>query len=163
MNDAGFLQAQRGGAVSRLRSSADVDVLVDHHLFGLSDSAWDEELPPAPHRIGHPWLSVGTSVVCFEADEDIIEARVRFESWDGPPPPLDDATWPDSTVVELSLPTGALSVDQLTGGAMQDVFVVGGPGRYGARLAWREGELDLAGAGQPEAFALAQFWPVEAR
>jgi hypothetical protein len=141
-------------------SSAEADVVVDHRLFGIGDGASDENPPRAPHRIGHPWLSAGISMVYFEAHEDIIKARVRFESWDGPPP-LDEATWPESETVVLSLPSGALGVDQITAGSTSDVFTVGGPGRYRARLAWREGELDLVGSGEPEAFALAQFWPAE--
>lgn len=143
--------------MSRMLYSAEVDVVVDHHLFGLCDGASDESPPSAPTQIGHPWLRVGTSMVYFQSDEDIVKARVRFESWDGPPS-LDEATWPVSEVVELSLPSGALGVDQITAGSRSDVFVVGAPGRYGARLAWRQGELDLAGT-EPEAFALAQFWP----
>jgi len=146
--------------VSRMLSSVEVDVVVDHHLFGVCDGASDESPPPAPRHVGHPWLSVGTSMVYFEAAEDIYKARVRFESWDAPPPP-DDAAWPVSEVVELSLPSGALGVDQITAGSRSNVFVVGGPGRYGARLAWRDGELDLDCV-KPEAFALAQFWPAVA-
>jgi hypothetical protein len=147
--------------VPRMLSAVDVDVVVDHHLFGLCDGASVEPSPPAPRRIGHRWLSAGTAQLYLESAEDIIKARVHFESWDGPPP-FDESAWPDHEVVSLSLPSGVLSVDQITAGAKPDVFVVGPAGRYAARLAWREVALDLAGIGEPEAFALAQFWPATA-
>jgi len=140
--------------------SAEADVVVDHHLFGLCDGASGESRP-FPRHFGHAWLGVGTSMVYFEAAGDIYKVRVRFESWDAPAPPLDEATWPVNEVVELSLPSGVLSVDQLTAGSLPDVFTVGTLGRYGARLAWRDGEEDLDCV-KPEAFALAQFWPAVA-
>ena len=142
-----------------LMSTADVDVIVDHHLFGVCDGAADESPPPAPREVGHRWLSTGVSMVYFEADEDILDARVRFESWDGPPPEPDAADWPETETVVLSLPSAVLSIDEITAGVEVDVFVVGRPGRYFARLAWREGPLDLDDTGEPEGFALAQFWP----
>ena len=143
--------------MARLISGAEVDVTVDHRLFGLCDGAAGESPPPAPHRVGHRWLSAGVSVVYFEAAEDILKARVVFESWDGEPPADDD--WPGAETVVLSLPSGVLGVDQIAAGSRPEVFVVGPPGRYHARLAWRDGTLDLEGTGEPEGFARARFWP----
>lgn len=54
----------------------------------------------------------------------------------------------------LTLPSGTLSVDQITAGSETDVFALPEAGRYWARLAWREGDLDLAGRSEPEGFPL---------
>jgi hypothetical protein len=137
-------------------SSADVDVMIAYRLVGLGDSEVDET-PPSPREAGHPWLSARTSAVYLESAEDIYRGRMRFESWDARPPPLDEAAWPVSEVIGLSLPSGMLSVHQIAAGTLADVFDVGAPGRYHARLAWRAGEPNSDGA-KPQAFVLAQFW-----
>jgi hypothetical protein len=143
-------------AVARMVSSADVDVCVDYGLFGVHDSAVMED-PPIPHKIGHPWLSVGTSYLLFESAEDIYLARLKFELRDEQPYPLQQPQWPQSESARMQLPSGDLSVHQITAGSLRDVFRVGEPGRYAVRLAWRH-DASVTDRLAPQTFVLAQFW-----
>ncbi|MBG0569019.1 hypothetical protein [Actinoplanes aureus] len=125
----------------------------------MSDGEVDEYLP-LPNSIGHPWISVGTSRVLLESQEDIYLARFYFELWNGPPPPLDSADWPINEDIVLYLPSGRIAVYEFTS-AQQDVFNVEGSGHYHVRLAWRAGTHDFEVV-KPQAFALVQFWVADA-
>ncbi|AUH38890.1 hypothetical protein [Streptomyces sp. CMB-StM0423] len=128
----------------RLVDSADLEVRVSFHLFGLADAAADEDLPEAGRP--NPWLGVGESVLVFESEEDLVRARLRIELWDGPAE-VGKGQWPDTVETGWTLPSGVLSLDELTAGAVPDVFEVPA-GKYRMRLGWRA-----------EGAALVQLWP----
>ncbi|TGB10001.1 hypothetical protein [Streptomyces sp. MZ04] len=125
-------------------NSTDLEVRVDCHLFGLADAEADESLPDA----GRPsaWAGVGESALVFESEEDLVRARLRLELWDGPAA-IDGEQWPRTTTAAWTLPSGVLGVDELTAGAVPEVFVVP-PGEYAMRLGWHS-----------EGAALVQMWP----
>jgi hypothetical protein len=50
-------------------------------------------------------------------------------------------------------------VDQVTRGAVSDVFDVGVSGRFVVRVAWRELAQRPTDMWEPQAFGSLQFWP----
>jgi hypothetical protein len=126
----------------------EVEVGIAYHLVVLCDEDVDENVP-TPDKVGHSWLSTGTSTVLLQSAGDIGTALFTLELWDDQPPALDQATWPTSELVTLTLPSGVLCVRQMTMGRIPAVFDAGEPGDYHIRLAWRENH---------EGFLLAQFW-----
>jgi hypothetical protein len=127
---------------------AEVEVGVAYHLVVLCDEDVDENVP-TPDKVGHSWLSCGTSTVLLHSAGDIGSALFTLELWDDRPPSLGLDVWPVSEVVRLTLPSGVLCVRQTAMGRIPAVFDVGEPGDYLVRLAWRE---------DPEGLLLAQFW-----
>jgi hypothetical protein len=140
--------------VPHLLGSADIEVMVNHHLFGLVDSDADTDVPE-PTRVA-PWMRAGTSAVYVESEQDVVWARLQLECWNDPAP-FDREMWPDSVVVALEMPSGVITVDEITAGVQADVFTLPAPGRYRVRVAWRE--VEAADGGAPEGLALVQFWP----
>jgi hypothetical protein len=65
-------------------------------------------------------------------------------------------------VIVMDLPSGVLSVDQITAGAQAAVFELPHPGRWHARVAWRPGTIGADAAADRPAQALVQFWPAAA-
>ncbi|SDP96344.1 hypothetical protein SAMN04487905_12012 [Actinopolyspora xinjiangensis] len=147
--------------MARLLAATDLVVTVDHHLFGIVDQACEQDRtdpPQAPSELGQ-WMSVGVAAVYVEAEQDIITAGLRLECWDGPAP-FEERDWPRSELAVVRMPSGRLGIDEIAAGGQGDVFVLPEPGEYQLRVAWRERDLDQHDEdGNPEAFALVQYWP----
>jgi hypothetical protein len=143
--------------MARLVGEKDLSVIVDYRLVGLLDEASsDGPKPPAPHTVGH-WLSTTPGNVYIESVDTVLGAEMRLQTWDGPAD-FDAAGWLRSDIIVMDLPTGVLSIDQITAGAQAAVYQLPAPGRWTARLAWR---TDPAPDEQslPLASVLVQFWP----
>ncbi|GAA3853425.1 hypothetical protein GCM10022243_18790 [Saccharothrix violaceirubra] len=137
--------------VAELEASTEIDVLVEHHWFGVGDPDSTEDTPiPDPGA----WFAAGDSLVMFQSEEDIVRARLHLE-WHTDRPPLDSAQWPHSTEIDLHLPSGVFTVDEGVAGVTGPVFTVPA-GRYRARLGWRPAPPSTT---EPEAYALVSFWP----
>ncbi|MEV0146221.1 hypothetical protein ACFV0L_39030 [Streptosporangium canum] len=143
--------------VPLLLDSVEVKVHVQYHLFFFADSEADEDPPLDPREHGN-WFGASEAGVCFESDEDVVSALMRFESWDGEAA-IDSEQWSQTAEVTLAMTSGSISIMEIAGGALNDVFALPAPGRYRVRLGWREGPLHPPGSDEPESFALAQFWP----
>ncbi|WP_141721761.1 hypothetical protein [Micromonospora citrea] len=99
-------------------------------MFGIGDqTAGFGGRAPLP---GRGWLGVGSSAVLIGAAEDLVCPALRLEYWDGEPPtgPPDHEA---QETTSLLLPTGRLALDEITGGAVPDVFVLP-PGVYALRI-----------------------------
>ncbi|UJW31111.1 hypothetical protein L3Q67_38960 [Saccharothrix sp. AJ9571] len=133
--------------MARLLAAQDLEVHPDYRMFGIGENATGfGETPPVP---GAGWLGVGRASVTVGVMEDNPrELPLRLEHWDSEPPMPEG---PDTQhTVCLQLPTGKITIDQVTyGGQDTDLDLV--PGLYAARISgWRGNVLR-------ERY-LAQFW-----
>ncbi|MFI7642280.1 hypothetical protein [Nonomuraea sp. NPDC049400] len=109
----------------------------DHHLFGLADAGTaDQPPPPVPAADGH-WVSAADSAVLIRTAQDGATVTVRLQAMDGPPGEPEPDAEAVSHTVQLDLPTGQISVNQIAAGWMHDVFALPAPGSYRLRItAW---------------------------
>jgi hypothetical protein len=139
-------------------ASQELDINVDHRLFGLVDEEGQlGDRPPGPRTLGS-FVSSNATMLYVDSGEDILGARLRLEAWDGPPT-LDVTAWPQVAAVDMELPSGRFLVDEIAAGGKADVFRLPSAGRWHVRVAWRLNGGDDAQPGQPEGSALIQFWP----
>jgi hypothetical protein len=139
-------------------ASQELDINVDHRLFGLVDEEGQlGDRPPGPRTLGS-FVSSNATMLYVDSGEDILGARLRLEAWDGPPT-LDVTAWPQVAAVDMELPSGRFLVDEIAAGGKADVFRLPRAGRWHVRVAWRLNGGDDAQPGQPEGSALIQFWP----
>lgn len=131
--------------MARLLAAEDLDVHPDYHMFGIGETAAGfGESPPVP---GAGWLGVGHASVVIGVLDDLGSLPLRLEHWDAEPPAPDSHDLQHT--VCLQLPTGKITIDQITGGGL-DTELELPPGLYEARItAWRE---------PAEERYLAQFW-----
>ncbi|MFE1027012.1 hypothetical protein ACFW5I_20990 [Streptomyces sp. NPDC058818] len=143
----------------QLVTSRELDVIVDHRLFGLVDEEGQEgERPASPRSVGS-FVSASATMLYIGSDEDILNARLRLEAWDGPATALADE-WPSAEVLSLDLPSGRFLVDEIAAGGKSDVFRLPHAGRWRARVGWRENApAPDGGFAEPGGWALVQFWP----
>jgi hypothetical protein len=145
--------------MAQLVDQKDLYVIVDYHLVGLLDEASsDGPKPPAPHTLGH-WLSTTPGNVYLETDDTVLGADMRLQTWDGAAD-FDAADWQLNDLIVMELPTGVLSIDQITAGAQAAVYRLPAPGRWNARLAWRTNPAP-DDQSLPRASVLVQFWAAE--
>ncbi|MGW6054388.1 hypothetical protein [Streptomyces sp. NPDC055189] len=143
----------------RLVASRELKVVVDHRMFGLVDEEGQDGERPASPRSAGSFVSSNATMLYIGSDEDILNARVRLEAWDGPAAALAEA-WPSTELVSLDLPSGRFLVDEITAGGKPDVFRLPHAGKWRARVAWREnGPAPEGGFAEPGGWALVQFWP----
>ncbi|MFJ3667461.1 hypothetical protein ACIPSE_13495 [Streptomyces sp. NPDC090106] len=142
-----------------LVSCRELDVVVDHRLFGLVDEEGQNgERPASPRSVGS-FVSANATMLYIGSELDISNARLRLETWDGPAP-AESSDWPSSEELSLDLPSGRFLVDEIAAGGQPDVFRLPRAGRWRARVGWRENTPGPDGGfAQPGAWALIQFWP----
>ncbi|MDH6604693.1 hypothetical protein M2164_000328 [Streptomyces sp. SAI-208] len=142
-----------------LVSSRELDVVVDHRLFGLIDEeGQDGERPASPRSVGS-FVSANATMLYIGSGEDISNARLRLEAWDGPAP-VDTGDWPSTAELSLDLPSGRFLVDEIAAGGKSDVFRLPQAGKWRARVGWRENtRAPDGGFTRPGGWALVQFWP----
>ncbi|MBP2320346.1 hypothetical protein JOF56_000731 [Kibdelosporangium banguiense] len=131
----------------RLLTAQDFDVYPDYRMFGIGEAAAGfGESPPVP---GAGWLGVGQASVMIGVMNDLPGTRpLRLEHWDGEPPVPDGHDVVHT--VFLQLPTGKITIDQITAGG-QETNLDLRPGLYAARIfGWRQEPAD-------ERY-LVQFW-----
>jgi hypothetical protein len=133
--------------MAQLLVAQDLEVHPDYRMFGIGESAVSfGEYPPVP---GGGWLGVGQASVTVGVMDDVPrELPLRLEHWDSEPamPEGHDT----QHTVRLQLPTGKITIDQVTFGG-QDTDLDLAPGLYAARISgWR-------GTVVRERY-LAQFW-----
>ncbi|MFI0452685.1 hypothetical protein [Actinomadura sp. 6N118] len=125
--------------MAKLLDANNLQVHPDYRMFGIGDvNAADDGEPPVP---GAGWLGVGRSAVLVGVGEQLAYPDVRCELWDGPAPPPPDGHEVQRTV-RLHLPTGELTLNEITGGS-SDAFGVD-PGVYDVRITGWERESTRA-------------------
>ncbi|MET8573157.1 hypothetical protein [Streptomyces sp. NPDC004783] len=137
----------------------ELDVVVDHRLFGLVDEEGQQgERPATPGS--QALVAANATMLYIQTCEDVLDTRLRLESWDGPPDEFDEGLWPVHREVVMHLPSGRFLVDEIAAGGRSDAFRLPAAGDWRARAAWRPGVFDDEGASSgPEGWALVQFWP----
>jgi hypothetical protein len=166
------------GSEGRMISSAEIEVHPDYRMFGIADSEDPEDCPPVPEAAGG-WVSAGESSVLVETGVD-VPARLRLEYWDGDPRGIRADEWETDDTVTLTLPSGSISLNQITIGWVHGVFALPGRGTYRLQVLGRNCELvahryhqlferfdDVHGPAFQEAYDelsgqmqfLARFWP----
>ncbi|MEV5709092.1 hypothetical protein [Actinoallomurus sp. NPDC052274] len=113
--------------------AVDLSVSPDRKMFGIADSAVGSDVStPVPSSAGG-WLGIGDSEVLVGTGQDIVEVAVRMESWAAEPPDdLDPAE--SSGSARLRMPSGRISVNEITGGWQSDVLELPEPGTYRVRV-----------------------------
>lgn len=145
--------------MSHLVTFNELDVTVDHRLFGLVDEEGQHGERPATSGAGG-LVAANATMLYIQTPEDVLDTRLRLESWDGQPTGFDEPLWPVCREVVMRLPSGRFLVDEIAAGGRSDVFRLPAAGAWRVRAAWRPGVLDDEGAGSgPEGWALVQFWP----
>jgi hypothetical protein len=140
-------------------------VLVEYGVFGLMDldvAGCPRPWPQEP--LGGDAVTVIPNRVDFQSAARDHEAAVRMEAAPGEPPPL-GPEWPDVEEVDLPLSSGRVRLWTVTMGPSEQVFTVGGRGRYRLRVGCcgHDEALELNRSGRPvpdgtERYLL-QFWP----
>ncbi|MGW0754501.1 hypothetical protein [Streptomyces sp. NPDC002587] len=143
--------------MSALVGSSEVDVVVDHRLFGLIDEEGQEGARPATPGV-EGLVAANATMLYVQTPEDVLDTRLRLEAWDGPAG-VPSGEWPVQAEMVMDLPSGRLLVDEIAAGGRSGVFDLPAAGRWRVRASWRPGALDEADSGEPEGWALVQFWP----
>ncbi|MFB7467319.1 hypothetical protein ACFCZ1_28175 [Streptomyces sp. NPDC056224] len=134
----------------------ELDVVVDHRLFGLVDEEGQAgERPATPGAEG--LVAANATMLYLQTPEDVLDTRLRVEVWDGPAD-FTAGEWPVQGEAVMDLPSGRFLVDEIAAGGRPAAFQLPAGGRWCVRAAWRPGALDEAEEG-PEGWALVQFWP----
>lgn len=144
-----------------LLTAVDVQVTVEYRMVSIQDADFDEteeiELTS--------WLNAGSAKVIVVTDEDVLNGRVRLESWDGEAAFNPDA-WQRAATADLMMPSGQVGIPQLAFDSMPLEFNLPRAGRYRIRVAVSEHPAPPASPGTPEwewptpsVTVLAQFWP----
>lgn len=146
--------------MASLVDTADTEVIVAYHLFGILDGGADLR---AQIEVTS-WLNVGESRVFVRTSEDAMHAMLRLEVWDGPPM-FEEAAWQQAEVIELLMPTGQIAADQIDAGFSSPLFTLPEPGQYRVQIAIREEPAQPVAPGTPDwewegppVWVLAQFW-----
>lgn len=144
-----------------LLNAADVRVTVEYHMLSIQDTDFDEteeiELTS--------WLNVGSAKLIIVTDEDVLNGRVRLESWDGEAV-FDPDAWQRAAVADLMMPSGQVDSMEIDFESRPLEFDLPRAGRYRVRVAVSEHPAPPASPGTPEwewptpsVTVLAQFWP----
>jgi hypothetical protein len=100
-------------------------------VFGIADGSVGGDVgTPVPSSVGG-WLGAGESEVLIRTGQDIVDVALRMEAWTAEPPG-DGAELSDD--VRLRLPSGLVSVNEITGGWQPDVFRLPEAGTYQVRV-----------------------------
>lgn len=117
-----------------LLADTTIEVSPDRLMFGLADADAAEEPWPAP-PISPAWVSCTGSALLVQTAQDGVVVAVRLQVWDGPPERRPDDEDAELTMtVMLDLPSGELSVNEITGGWRPGVLTLPRPGVWHARL-----------------------------
>ncbi|MFI0373263.1 hypothetical protein ACH35V_35845 [Actinomadura sp. 1N219] len=105
------------------------------------------------------WAAATGQAIFIRVAQEVREHFVRFELWDGePPPPPHDSPPETEETFTIDIPTGRLAFHGRRG-LVRNVFAVR-PGRYHARVAGRQRELAARGGNFDglESYTV-QLWP----
>lgn len=124
--------------MSRRLLGLEVPVFPDRRTIKLLDAAVADAAGSPLPAVG-ALISVSREQLWIGSLQDHVEARLIVEEWDGAPPNGSDG-WDEEAKAELYL-RGSLTIDMGSAGrAVQALRLVGGVGRYAARVYARNRE-----------------------
>ncbi|MFI0242880.1 hypothetical protein [Streptomyces sp. NPDC016845] len=157
------------------------DVDSDHGMLAIVPDR-DDDYGPSPAIPVHGWFAASEHEIHIRVAQELVEQRLRFELWDGPPSPPSQPPEVEGNFL-IDVPLGPMSIYQFAAGGIPDAFAVS-PGRYSLRLsgygrsitaqqaARLQQQFRSAGLADPAFTAarnqlagqelyLAQLWPAE--
>ncbi|MEU9337989.1 hypothetical protein AB0D49_33325 [Streptomyces sp. NPDC048290] len=147
--------------VRQYRLKADVGF----HAFGLQESD-DADLPtPFPDDFEQGvFLNAFPGRLDFHSAGHTHTALVDVEVWDGPPPQRDPSGWDEQGEADFVSSSGEVAVWSMSLGRTEEVFALGGAGRWRVRAGCTGRARAAAlsedeGTGEGVERYLVEFWP----